>query len=129
MSDNQLVVHARDKYTEKTNYELSFAPKRMLVGHDGEYILMATDNNLATLDMEANLVREWTIENDKYGWLDNDMLYVVSDGELIVYDFDGYNRRSIAKNASSHFPVAITDNKWLYYVSDDELIREWIVEH
>ncbi len=129
LSDNQLVVHARDKYTEKTNYELSFSPKRMLVGHDGEFILMATDNNLATLDMEANLVREWTIENDKYGWLDNDMLYVVSDGELIVYDFDGYNRRSVAKNASSHFPVAITDNKWLYYVSDDELIREWIVEH
>lgn len=129
LSNNQLVVHSRDKYTEKTNYELSFAPKRMLVGHDGEFILMATDNNLATLDMEANLVREWTIENDKYGWLDNDMLYVVSDGELIVYDFDGYNRRSVAKNASSHFPVAITDNKWLYYVSDDELIREWIVEH
>ena len=49
--------------------------------------------------------------------------------KLIVYDFDGYNRRSIAKNTSAHFPVAITDNKWLYYVSDDELIREWIVEH
>ena len=129
LDGNQLSVHLKDDYSEITKYELSFAPDQMIVGHDGEFILMSTNNNLATLDMEADLVREWTIENSHFDWLDNDMLYTVSDGELIVYDFDGYNRRSIAKNTSAHFPVAITDNKWLYYVSDDELIREWIVEH
>ena len=129
LDGNQLSVHLKDDYSEITKYELSFAPDQMIVGHDGEFILMSTNNNLVTLDMEADLVREWTIENNNFGWLDNDTLYTVSDGELIVYDFDGYNRRSIAKNTSAHFPVAITDNKWLYYVSDDELIREWIVEH
>ena len=129
LSDNQITVHPKDNYTEKTDYDLSFAPNQMKVGHDGEFILLSSENNLATLDMEADLIREWTIENTNYDWLDNDMLYVVSDGELIVYDFDGFNRRSIAKNTSSHFPVAITNNKWLYYVSDDELVREWLIEH
>ena len=79
--------------------------------------------------MEADLVREWTIENAIFDWIDNDMLYTVSEGELIVYDFDGYNRRVIAKNVSSHFPIGITDNKWLYYFSDDQLVREWLIEH
>ena len=60
---------------------------------------------------------------------DSDMVYVIQDGDLIVYDFDGYNRRQLAKNVSSHFPAGITDNKWLYYFSDGQLIREWIVEH
>lgn len=129
LDGNQLFVHLKDDYSEITKYELSFVPNQMVVGHEGEFILMSVDNNLATLDMEADLVREWTIENSHFGWLDNDMLYTVSEGELIVYDFDGCNRRSIAKNTSAHFPVAITNNKWLYYVSDDELVREWLIEH
>ena len=129
LDGDKLSVHLKDDYSKTTNYELTFSPDQMVVGHEGEFILMSTDNNLATLDMEAELVREWTIENSHFGWLDSDMLYTVSDGELIVYDFDGYNRRVITKNTSAHFPVAITDNKWLYYVSDDELVREWLIEH
>lgn len=129
LDGNQLSVHLKDDYSEVTKYELTFEPNQMVVGHEGEFILMSTDNNLATLDMEADLVREWTIESSHFDWLDNDMLYAVSDGELIVYDFDGYNRRVLAKNTSAHFPVAITNNKWLYYISDDELVREWLIEH
>ena len=129
LEGDELSVHLKDDYLETTKYKLTFAPDQMVVGHEGEFILMSTDNNLATLDMEADLVREWTIENSHFDWLDTDMLYTVSDGELIVYDFDGYNRRVLAKNTSAHFPVAITNNKWLYYVSDDELVREWLIEH
>ena len=57
------------------------------------------------------------------------MLYSVKDGDLIVYDYDGLNRRVIASNVSSRFPAAITDDKWLYYFSDGQLIREWLIEH
>ena len=100
----------------------------MEVGHNGEFITMYSGTQLATLDMEASLVREWSVDGDNFGWLDNDMIYSVANGELFVYDFDGLNRRNIAKNVSSHFPVTVTDDKWLYYVSDGNLMREKIVK-
>ena len=77
--------------------------------------------------METMLVGEWAVEGEGFGWLDNDMIYTVQDGELIVYDFDGLNRREIAKNVSNQFPVAITNNRYLYYFSDGNLIREWLI--
>ena len=126
--DNIVTVHQEDNYeTDLSRYELSFSPNTVKVGHDGEFLLLAQDSNLATLDFEANLVREWTIENGHYGWLDNNMLYVISDGDLIVYDFDGLNRRIIAHNAMGSFPATITNDRWLYYFSDGSLIREWLI--
>ena len=116
------------EFTKVSDYELSFVPDSQEVGHGGEFIIMYSGNHIATLDMEAGAVREWTLDNDNFDWVANEMIYTVSDGELIVYDFDGYNRRVLAKNVSSHFPATITNDKWLYYFSDDTLIREQIVK-
>ncbi|MBQ5811976.1 hypothetical protein IIW29_00125, partial [Candidatus Saccharibacteria bacterium] len=93
------------------------------VGHDGEFLFFEKSHQLATLDMEAKAVREWSIEG-VFDWVDNNMLYSINNGELTVYDFDGLNRRTIAQNVSSHFPVSITNDKWLYYFSDGTLERE-----
>lgn len=119
-------VFKKDDFTEYANYELTFAPEKIEVGHDGEFITMNAGPHIATLDMEAGLIREWEVEGSNFDWIDNDMIYTVKDGELIVYDYDGLNRRVLAKNVSAHFPIGITDNKWLYYVSDDNLMRELI---
>ena len=129
MQDDLISVHQKQNYDQVTDYQLSFAPDQLKVGHHGEFIIAWEDAKIATLDMELGEVREWQIENEHFDWLDSDMVYVIQDGDLIVYDFDGYNRRQLAKNVSSHFPAGITDNKWLYYFSDGQLIREWIVEH
>ena len=127
---NQVVSLYKEspEFTKVSDYELSFVPDHRKVGQAGEFIIMYFGDQIATLDMEASDVHEWTIENDNFGWLVNDMIYTVSDGELIAYDFDGYNRRVLAKNVSSHFPAAITNNKWLYYFSDDTLIREQVAK-
>ena len=111
-----------------SEYQLTFNPEIMEVGHNGEFITMYSGAQLATLDLEAAAVVEWSIDGDTFGWLDNDMIYSVADGELFVYDFDGLNRRALAKNVSSHFPAAVTDDKWLYYVSDGNLVRERITK-
>ena len=124
LKDTSIALYAKTDFKPVSNFTLSFAPATMKVGHDGEFIIMTSGANIATLDMEASSVREWVIGGDDFGWLDNDMIYSVADGELIVYDFDGLNRRVLAKNVSSHFPATITDNKWLYYFSDGNLIRE-----
>lgn len=127
--DSTITMYPKNDLKNPQTYELSFAPKNIRVGHDGEFITTYTGNHIAVLDMEAELVQDFTVEGDRFGWIDNDMIYTVSDGELIVYDFDGQNRRPVAKNVSSHLSAGITDNKWMYYFSDNNLMREWIIEH
>ena len=89
---------------------------------------MSNGPQIASVDMEANILLEWSTDGSTYGWLQDDMLYSVNEGKLYVYDADGLNRRNLAENVSSHFPVVITKNKWLYYFSDGSLIREAITD-
>lgn len=128
LSDTVATVYKFNDFTEFAKYELTFAPANIKVGHDGEFIIMSAGQNIATIDMEAGVVREWSVAGSNFDWLDNDMIYTVADGELIVYDFDGLNQRSLAKNVSHHFPAGITNNKWLYYFSDGNLMREVITD-
>ncbi|MBR3249035.1 PEGA domain-containing protein [Candidatus Saccharibacteria bacterium] len=127
LQGNQVKLYKKVDFAPVADFSLSFAPKIIEVGHNGEFITMYTDTQIATLDMETTGIREWKAEGSTFGWLDNDMIYSVAGGELIVYDFDGFNRRVIAKNVSDHFPVAISDNKWLYYFSDGNLLREKLI--
>lgn len=125
--ENKLVsLYKKDDFVKIADFELSFTPVKMKVGHSGEFITMYSESQIATLDMESTSVREWQPDNANLGWIDNDMIYTISDNQLIVYDYDGLNRRIIANNVSNHFPAAITNNKWLYYFSNDSLVREII---
>lgn len=126
LSGNIVTLYDMDSFSKLDTYELSFSPQTIEAGHNGEFIIAYSQNMIATLDMEVRIVHEWATEGENFGWLDNDMIYTVHNGELIVYDYDGLNRRAISKNVSSHFPVGITNNKYLYYFSDDFLTREWL---
>ncbi len=128
LDNNIISLYKKDDFTKIADFELSFIPNSIKVGHNGEFIIANSGQNIATLDMEPMEVTEWTIEGENFGWIDNDMIFTVHDGELIVYDYDGLNRRVIANNISSHFPAAITNDKWLYYFSDDNLVREWLIK-
>lgn len=108
--------------------EINFIPTTVKVGHGGEFIFMQNGANVVVLDMEIMDLKQWQLDSTNYGWLDGSMLYAILDGDLIVYDFDGLNRRELSENVSAHFPVTITDNKWLYYFSDNYLIRETIAQ-
>lgn len=128
VEQDHVTIYQEDGFEIFKEYDLSFIPSKVEVGHQGEFITMSDQAHIGSLDMEANLIREWDIENDKFGRPDNNMLYVVDDGKLIFYDFDGLNRRELAHNVSAKYPVAITANKWLYYFSDNSLIREVITD-
>lgn len=127
LRDKHLEIHQKDDFSRSHEFDLAFAPDDIKIGYQGTFIIMSKGTQIATLDMEAQLVREWQVDGDKYGWIDNNMIYSVKEGELMVYDFDGLNRRIIAKNVSNQFPVMITEDRWLYYVSDTELVREWLL--
>jgi hypothetical protein len=125
--DLEIIVYKKDDLTEVARADLSFAPNYYKIGHDGDFIFLRNGNQLATFDMEALALREWSPESEKFGWITNYMIYTVKNNELIVYDYDGLNRRSISTNVSAHFPVTITNNRWMYYFNDDGLVREWLI--
>ncbi|MBR2544391.1 PEGA domain-containing protein [Candidatus Saccharibacteria bacterium] len=129
--DNIVSIYRWDKKSLSglIEQELSFVPDSIKAGHHGEFIVFSKDNKVATLDMESTTIAEWEVDGASFGWIDNSMIYSVSDSRLIVYDYDGLNRRELSSNVSSHFPVVICDDKWLYFVSDDTLVREWLIEH
>lgn len=106
---------------------LSFTPAKAAAGHNGEFNILYSGPRIATLDMESMSIKEWSVDGATFGWFNEDMFYSVKDGELFVYDFDGLNRRSLATNVSERFPVVVINDRYLYYFSDDNLVREWLV--
>ncbi len=129
LSGDSVKVYTKEDLAEHSKYKLSFKPKHIKVGHNGEFIIMYDGTKIASLDMEAETIREWQADGKSFHWIDNDMIYSINNNDLIVYDFDGLNRRALAKNVSDRFSAGIVENKWLYYFSDDHLMREWIIEH
>lgn len=130
LKNNTLSIYKKNDLEKISNFELSFIPENIQVGHNGEFIIMYSGQQIATLDMESMSINEWNIENDSFSWIDNDMIYTVSNQDLIVYDYDGLNRRIISNNVSNTLPAAITNDKWLYYFNNDSnLMREWLIKH
>ena len=120
-------IFKKESLEKVASFKLGFIPDTVKAGYGGEFIIMTAGDKIATLDMEAMQVREWATGSVDYGWLNQYMVYAVKDGELSAYDFDGFNHRVLAANVSHRFPATITSEKWLYYFSDDELIREWLI--
>lgn len=128
LQGNEISVYKKDDFEKINTYELSFAPENFKIGHDGEFAIMSLGSKMATLDMEAQAIREWDIDSGKFGWIDSDMMYSIADGSLVVYDFDGLNRRIIAENATDNLPATISGDKWLYYFNNNRLMRKIIAD-
>jgi hypothetical protein len=135
--DEKYIIMVKDKTIEVLKFdddepvftkEISFTPINFRVGQGGEYVFASNGSSVATLDMEALSVREWTLDNSNPKWIDDFMVYCVVDGKLVAYDFDGLNRREITTGVSDAFPVVITADKWLYYFSGETLTREVIAQ-
>ena len=125
---SDIAVYLKDGFKEVNDFTISFIPETAKVGYGGEFVIINSGTSFATLDMESMQLREWAINSSHYGWINNYMMYSVLNGALSVYDFDGLNYRELSSNVSDRFPVTITNNKWLYYFSDDQLIREWLID-
>ena len=121
-----VTMYKKDVEEPVLTTELTFAPSGFHTGDDGEFIVFSAGQTIATLDMETMQIKEWAVDGETFGWLDGSTIYSVKEGELFVYDFDGLNRRSLSSGVSSRFPVYLTRDRWLYYFSDDTLMREQI---
>lgn len=125
LQDDTVSLYTYDTLNKKSDYDLGFTPATIEAGHDGEFVTMRAGSQIATLDMEAESVTEWSVDSAQFGWIGSDMIYAIDDhGELIVYDFDGLNRRIIAYGVTPGSPATITADKWLYYFDNGHLMRK-----
>ena len=126
----QLPRNKDDKSFEQIfSVEIGLMPERIKIGADGDFVIMSNGKNIVTLDMESENVSRFEVEDGKIGWLDDHLLYVVdNDGDMVVYDYDGLNRRELSKNASQRLSATVSeDERWLYYFSDGWLVRESLI--
>lgn len=126
----QLPRDKDDKSFEQIfSVEIGLMPERIKIGADGDFVIMSNGKNIVTLDMESENVSRFEVEDGKIGWLDDHLLYVVdNDGDMVVYDYDGLNRRELSKNASQRLSATVSeDDRWLYYFSDGLLVRESLI--
>ena len=128
LQDNAVSLYLYSTLDKKSEYRLGFAPTNIKVGNDGSFTSFYSGAQIASLDMEAESVAEWATDSAEFGWIDGSIIYSVdAQGGLAVYDFDGLNRRVIADNATHH-AATITADKWLYYFSDNHLMRKLIAD-
>ncbi|MBQ9180970.1 PEGA domain-containing protein [Candidatus Saccharibacteria bacterium] len=128
VADDNIFVYNEHDGEEILSASLSFTPEAALITN-GDFIFARAGLSVSTLDMESHTVATWQLSSADDGWLDEHMIYeITNEGELSVYDFDGLNHRALATNVASHLPVAITNDKWLYYFNNSGLIREKIIE-
>ena len=95
-----------------------------------QVILVSKDTNFAVFDLENYTLSSYTLENNLTFWPDEYTIGVVSDGKLIVRDFDGLNRQELGKSADGFSAIIAKNNKYLYHMqkNDDKLtlVREEI---
>lgn len=115
----------------------SEVPESLEVSAGNEYIVARTGMKYMVIDLGMGDLYEYEAPTSELNWLDNSMMFAVREGEILVWDFDGTNRRNLAESLSKDSkqlsvmaqPVMIaSNNRWLYYLSEDEngiqLVRE-----
>lgn len=128
-NNNNKVLLDSDDSTLKLvlEYNFGFVPDNLTVSRGGEYVLTKQGKNIVSIDLDTNKIVNYESKSDKVKWIDDSMLYDVLDNKVVVWDFDGANEREIVKDGVSDRAVMISgNNKYLYYVSSGNLIREVI---
>ncbi len=112
-----------DKLKTKLEETLDYAPITLSVNQKQRIIIFAGEKNYYFYDIETTDNAAISVDNkiSAANWLDDYLLWHNVDGKVIIRDFDGGNRRTVAKKASADKPVVISENNhWLYYFSEKD---------
>ena len=105
--------------------EVEMVAKGLSTNVDGGYIVAEEGRKRVVVDVEMNELYKYTADGDGVRWLDKYITYVVNDeGMLVAQEFDGGNVRSLMRADGKYAAVITVDNRWIYYVCDEELRRE-----
>lgn len=110
--------------------ELVTIPERLSVSLGGEYVVAQKGEQRMVIDLDEGDLFEYETPSSQLRWFDDGMMYANVEGEIEVWDFDGTNRRNLAKSVKEDdarvakifdMPVLVTtNNRWLYYLVASE---------
>lgn len=111
----------------KDDFELAGAPDNLLVSPGGEYILAQHGNTYMVTDLDHGDIYQYDAPTSVVKWFDDSMLYMVSEQKVVVWDFDGTNRRDLSEEVkdksgkpvlvNNNSPVTMAaNNRYIYYL-------------
>lgn len=110
--------------------ELGFAPEFLKVWSDQQLIMAKSGTSIASFDAELSQLSSFSIEDSNIFFLDDYLIGNLSDGKIVVRDFDGENRHELSRSDSA--AIISRNNKWIYYSlsvnGKTNIFREKIVE-
>lgn len=99
--------------------ELKFVPESLEMKGENELIVAREGAKMAVMDAESFSVAEYEMVDAEAKWLDEFMLYGLEDGKIVVWDFDGLNKRNlVSKIQDDRLAILSNDGKWLYFIND-----------
>lgn len=122
------IASEKSKMKKFTDADMSIIPNKLYRNNGGEYLVGQNGNQFISVDLDTGDYYQYDRETDSVRWIDDDMMYGIKDGRLLVWDFDGWNTRELAQNVD-YQPILISKNdKFIYYVSQGKLVRMQILE-
>ena len=102
----------------KFKAKLKDAPTHISAGGNNHVVVFYGAKEITSYDIETK--RDYTTKLDNeisdIRWLDDYLLWQNLEYKLVIRDFNGSNRRTIADNVNADLPAAISENnRWLYY--------------
>ena len=125
--NSERTITDMEKVLEET---ISFTPNLLEVRGNNELIIARSGKQIVVFDAEARRLHQFELDTETPFLIDGYMFGEIVDGKLIVMDFDGTNKRTLA-DANSNALIT-RNNKWLYYFINKDnqlsLTREKIIE-
>jgi hypothetical protein len=114
-SDDAVSMKTIASFTVKNDIKnLSFSPT-------GEYVLVQTDADFASYDLEYQTVAQSTIKGTGptagLKWLDDNYVWSSRDGNLTIREFDGANLHTITKVIAGQDVTMTSNGKYIYSIN------------
>lgn len=104
-------------------FELEWDAKSVSFSPSGQYVFIESgDGKFASYDLEYETLSMSTIEGNNtgtLGWLNNNYLWSVIDGQLVIREFDGTNISTINGAVNGYSSALTSNNRFIYSVGRD----------
>ena len=120
------------------NQDLTYSPNNFYTKNDGEFIVTtSSDGKISVFDAELESLSSFVINSSNIFWLDQYLIGAIESDKLVIYDFDGTNRRELVSNfkpedstklRASTLAFIAKNNHYLYYQTDHSIVSEKIVD-
>ncbi|HEX3569119.1 MAG TPA: PEGA domain-containing protein [Candidatus Saccharimonadales bacterium] len=98
------------------------APNYVAFSSNAEFIMTENGTHFATYDVQTEKGYTYTIKHPLDApqvhatWMDGDRIMYVSDGKVLVFDFDGINQQMLQAANPAYLPFFDRNYKYLYVV-------------